>query len=185
MTSNITIKTIFKYSFWAGMVIVFFAFINIFFIDMKPENFDTAEVVGYTSMVLSMLLIFLALNEFRQQQPNQQVSFKKAMQIGLAISAIAGVLFGIYNWVYVSFVNPEFMDQYFNYYIENIRNSGDSQAQIDAHIQQLEAEKAMFQSPIIQFITMFMTEFLIGLVISLIAALIESKRKVNHQSVPQ
>lgn len=169
-------KTVFKYSLWAGAVIVLFAIINVFFIDIRPENFDTAEVVGYTSMVLSMLLIFLALNEYRQQQPDQTLSFKTGILVGLAISAIGGILFGIYNWLYVTFINPEFMDQYFSYYIDNIRNSSAPQAQIDSQIAQLQAEKDMFQSPVVQFLVMFFTEFFIGLIVTLLAATVESKK---------
>ncbi len=163
-------KYIIKYGIIAGAVVVLISVISGWFLGQDPENFRMGEIIGYSTMVLSLLLIFLAVNEYKQKNPHTQLSFGQAFIIGIGISAIAGIIFGIYNWVYVSYLAPDFMDNYFNYYIENIKNSGEPQAQIEAQIAKLNEEKAFFMNPLVSFVAMFMSVFGIGLIISLVSA---------------
>ena len=169
-------QNILKYGLISGSIIVLIPVISGWIIGTDPETFRMGEIIGYSTMLLSLLMIFLAVNEYKKNNPDLPLTFAKALLIGLGISAIAGIMFGVYNWVYVTFLEPEFMDQYFNYYIENIRNSGASQSDIDSQIAKLEEEKAFFMNPFVSFFAMFITVFGIGLIISLVSAFSQSTK---------
>ncbi|MCW8880634.1 MAG: DUF4199 domain-containing protein [Kangiellaceae bacterium] len=170
-------QNILKYGLISGSIIVLIPVISGWIMGTEPETFRMGEIIGYSTMILSLLLIFLAVNEYKKNNPGSFLSFGKVLLIGLGISAIAGVMFGIYNWIYVTFLEPEFMDQYFNYYIENIRNSGASQADIDSQIAKLEQEKEIFMNPFVSFMAMFVSVFGIGLNISLVSAFSQSSKE--------
>lgn len=170
-------QNILKYGLISGSIIVLIPVISGWIIGTDPETFRMGEIIGYSTMLLSLLLIFLAVNEYKKTNPEMILSFGKVFLIGLGISTIAGVMFGIYNWVYVTFLEPEFMDQYFNYYIENIRNSGAPQADIDSQIAKLEQEKEIFMNPFVSFFAMFVSVFGIGLIISLVSAFSQSSKQ--------
>ncbi len=162
-------SSIIKYGLISGTVLVAILLSSSFFLEQGPEDYKLSEIVGYSAIVLSLMLILVAQHEYSKQLTSP-LKYGQALIIGLAISTIAGIAFGLYNLVYISFINPEFMEQYYSYYIENIRNSGASDEQIEATIAKLNSEKEMWMSPGIQFIGMFMTVFVVGLVVSLISA---------------
>ena len=167
---------IIKYGLIAGGVIVLIPVITGWLIGYGPETFKIGEIVGYSTIVLSLLLIFLAVNEYQKSNPDMVVSFGKIFFIGLGISGIAGIMFGIYNLVYVYYIAPDFMEQYFGYYIENIRNSGAPAEQVSAEIAKLEQEKEIFMNPVVNFLVMFATVFMIGIVVSLVSGLVQRSK---------
>lgn len=172
-------NNIIKYGLIAGGVIVLIPVITGWLIGYGPETFKMGEIIGYSTMILSLLLIFLAVNDYQKAHPEEVITFGKILLIGLGISAIAGAMFGIYNLVYVYYIDPNFMEQYYSYYVENIRNSGAPAAEIEQKIAQLESEKEMFMNPVVNFFLMFVTVFMIGVVVSIVSGLFQ-KSKVQQ-----
>lgn len=173
-------NTIFKYGILAAAILLTIPLISNLFMGSNPDNYTMGEVVGYSSMILSLLLIFVAQNEYRKNSPEGKIAFGKGLLMGLAISALASFGFAIYNWVYIEFINPDFIEQYYSYYVESIKNSGQEAAVIQEKISQLEGEKAFFTSPMVQFAVMYLTVFAVGIVVSLITAAISSNLKPAH-----
>ncbi|MGX5173324.1 DUF4199 domain-containing protein [Aliikangiella sp. IMCC44653] len=166
-------NVILKYGFIAGGICVGIPFIAWLIIGGGTETYAQSEVIGYAAILLSVLVIFLAVKELKQKNTHQVIGFKKVFLLGTGVSLIAGILFGVYNLVYVAYLDPEFMDNYFNYYIQTIQHSGLAQVEIEQQIAKLQADKALFMNPWVNFIVMFFTVFLIGLVVSLFAGLIQ------------
>lgn len=166
-----------KWGLICGTFMVGIPFISYLLMGGGPETFKIGEIIGYATIILALLLIFLALNEYRQLQADQKISFIRGLCIGLLISAIAGALFGIYNVIYVEILEPEFMDQYYSYYLEQLANSSASPAEIARKTQAFEQEKAMFMNIYLQFFIMFLTVFVIGTIVSLFCAAIQCRIK--------
>ena len=169
-----------KFGLMAGTIIVLIPAIGGLIMGTDPETYRMGEIIGYSTMILSLLTIFMAVNEFKKTQQPAGASFKQVLFIGLGISAIASAMFGLYNVVYATYIEPEFMNNYFNYYIENIKNSGASEEAISQQINKLEQEKAFFMNPMVNFSVMFITVFIVGLVISFVSAFSQSTKK--HES---
>ncbi|MCO7225607.1 DUF4199 domain-containing protein [Pleionea sp. CnH1-48] len=169
-------STILKYGLLSGGVMILIFSISFALMKPAPENYRIGEIIGYSTMILSMLVIYIACNEYRLQQPGQSVTFGQVFRLGIAISAIAGTMFGIFNWVYVEIFHPEFMEEYYSYFVESVKNSGASEAEIAETLKRLESEKEMFSSPAVQFFTMFITVFMIGAIVTLVTSFIQSKK---------
>ena len=169
-------KSILKFGLIAGVVIVMIPVITGWIIGYGPETFKMGEIIGYSTMILSLLLIFVAVKDYKQAHPDTPLTFGRIFVIGAGISAVAGLMFGVYNLVYVYYIAPDFMEQYYGYYIENIRQSGAPAEQIEQEIAQLESEKEFFMSPVINFFLMFVTVFVIGLIVSIVSGLFQADK---------
>lgn len=173
-------QNIIKYGLIAGSIIILIPVLTDLVIGYGPETYKIGEIIGYSTMILSLLIIFLAVSEYQKKHPNENMGFGKIVLLGAGISAIAGIMFGIYNVIYVTWIAPDFMQEYFAYYIENIRNSGAAEAEIQQQIAQLEEQKEMFMNPVVNFLAMAVTVFGIGLIISVLSGLFQSRK--THQA---
>jgi len=169
-------NNILKFGLIAGSIIVLIPLLSGFIIGYGPDAYKMGEIIGYSTMLLSLLMIFFAVKEYKEKYPSVQLGFLKVFSIGAGISLIAGIMFGIYNLIHVTYIDPEFMSNYYEYYINNIRNSGAPAAQIEMQISQLEQEKELFMNPIVSFLTMTVTVFMIGLIISTVSGLFQSSK---------
>ena len=167
---------IIKYGLVAGGIIVMIPVITGWLIGHGPETFEIGAIIGYSTIILSLLLIFIAVNDYQKKHPNEEIGFKKIFLIGAGISAIAGIMFGLYNLVYVYYIAPDFMDVYYGHYMEDVRNSGATATEIELKISQLEQEKEMFKSPVINFLMMFITVFVVGLIVSVVSGLFQKSK---------
>ncbi|HEY4612150.1 MAG TPA: DUF4199 domain-containing protein, partial [Bacteroidota bacterium] len=96
--------------------------------------------------------------------------------IGTGVAGIAGVVTSIYEWAYIEFINPGFMQDYTNFAIDEMKAQGKSAEQISQWMTQME----VFNSPVFQFIFYTGQTIVIGFVFSLIAgALLRTKQPVE------
>ena len=175
---------ILKYGLIAGSIVVLIPVIAGLIMGYGPETFKMGEIIGYSTMVLSLMMIFFAVNEYQKKHPTELIGFAKIFTIGAGISLIAGIMFGIYNLIYVAYISPDFMDQYYAYYVETIKNSGASAESIEQQVRKLEEEKELFMDPKVNFFVMFMTVFVIGLVVSTASGLFQ-KDKNRQESLAE
>ncbi len=169
-------QTILKYGLLAGTIIVLIPSISGLIIGYGEETFATGEIIGYSTMIFSLMMIFVAVNKFQKQFPNEHTGFKQIFLIGAGISFIAGIMFGIYNVVHVLYIDPEFMNNYYEYSINNIKNSGLSVKAVEQQIAEMESQKEMFMKPSVNFLLMFVTVFAIGLIVSIISGLFQKEK---------
>src|SRR6202166_4360148 len=144
-------------------------------------GFDKGAVMGYTSIVLSFLLVFFGIRSYRDNAGNGQITFKKAFAVGISITLIS-CIFYVVTWeiLYFNFL-PDFMDKYGAHMIEKLKASGASAAAIQAQVEQVKKYKEMYDNPLINAAMTFIEPFPIGLVITLISAAV-LRRKPQAQA---
>src|ERR1044072_1518022 len=73
---------------------------------------DRGLIIGYTTMVLAFLLVFFGIRSYRETIGNGQISFLRALSVGLLIMLIASVCY-VVSWeiIYHNFL-PDFTDKY-------------------------------------------------------------------------
>lgn len=139
-----------------------------------PVTKDAAlnsEIVGYGSMIVSLaVFIFLGARKYRNEINNGTLTFKEGIKIGLLITVIPALAFGIYNHVYVEWIDPEFMDNYWTWSMESMKQKLDP-ADFEVWLEDMEAQREMFANPFLGFLLMFSTVFLIGVIVTLLVAL--------------
>ncbi len=78
-------------------------------------GFDKALIVGYTAIVLSFLLVFFGIRSYRENVGGGQISFGRALSVGLLITLISCVFY-VVTWEIVYFkLMPGFAEKYTNY----------------------------------------------------------------------
>ncbi|MDQ7050908.1 MAG: DUF4199 domain-containing protein [Enterobacterales bacterium] len=167
------LKSIIKYGLLSGIVVVAIPAIFEIFIGNDESSFAISELVGYFSILAALSLVFFANKKYLAEVGT--VSFKSLWLLGLGVTSISSFMFGLYNVIYVAYIDPTFQEKYFEYSIEKIKNSGVDSRLIEQQVSQLESQKELFFDPTFNFLIMFLTVFVIGLVLSGIFAWIQKK----------
>src|SRR6185295_8603200 len=98
-----------------------------------PNN---GMVIGYTTMVLAFLLVFFGIRSYRDTAGAGQISFGRALGVGLLIMLIASACY-VVTWeiIYFNFL-PDFGEKYAAHAVERLRNSGKPPEQIQQEVEQ-------------------------------------------------
>jgi len=139
-------------------------------------GFDKSEIVGYTTIVLSFLLVFFGIRSYRDNAGNGQITFTKAFAVGISITLISCICY-VVTWeiLYFNFLH-DFMDKYGAYMIEKLKASGAGPAAIQAQLQQAKKFKEMYDNPLFNAAITLIEPFPIGLAITLLSAGILRKK---------
>jgi hypothetical protein len=143
-------------------------------------GFERGPVIGYTSIVLSFLLVFFGIRSYRDNIGNGQITFLKAFAVGISITVISCICY-VVTWeiIYYNFL-PDFWDKYGAHLVEKLRASGASPAAVQAKLEEMTRYKELYKNPLLNAVLTFIEPFPIGFVITLISAL-ALKRKPQSQ----
>jgi hypothetical protein len=143
-------------------------------------GFERGPVIGYTSIVLSFLLVFFGIRSYRDNIGNGQITFLKAFAVGISITVISCICY-VVTWevIYYNFL-PDFWDKYGSHLVEKLRASGASPSAVQAKLEEVTRYKELYKNPLVNAVLTFVEPFTIGLVITLISAL-ALKRKPQSQ----
>ncbi|MCL6267035.1 DUF4199 domain-containing protein [Flagellimonas myxillae] len=166
-------KTIIRYGLYGALTICLL-FLASWYL-LNDLSFSTQEVLGYASMVVSLGFVYFGIKHFRDKENHGKIAFKKALTIGVLISLITAVAFGLLDVFFTEVLNPEFMEEYYQATVKDMRNSLPPD-EFELKLAEIESQKAMFSNPLFSFALMSMTVFVIGFIISLISALILQRK---------
>lgn len=136
------------------------------------------EIVGYSTMVISLSLIFFGIKSFRDQYLNGIITFGKAFQTGLLIAGVAALFYAIAWEFCFNLFFPDFMDQYAAMCMTKAQAGGGGPAEIQKVTDQIHQMKEIYKNPILRFGVTLMEILPLGVVIALISAAILRKREV-------
>jgi len=175
-------KTILVFGLISGAVSALMMVATLPFLDRIGS--ERGYVLGYTSIVLSFLLVFFGIRSYRNNVGNGQITFGRAFTIGISITVIS-CLFYVATWeiLYYNFL-PGFWDKYGAQAVAKLQASGASSAAIAAQLEQVKKYKEMYANPLINGAMTFIEPFPVGLVITLISAAILRKKR-QPQTAPE
>lgn len=143
----------------------------------NPENYSLAEIFGFTSILLSLSTIFIAVKTYRDKYNNGKIKFGKAFLIGLYITLIAGTMYALTFTVYNSLSGDPFGSFYRDYSISEIEKLNLEPLQKQAKIADLDKNIAMFSNPLVMFLVGLFVEYTpMGLIVSLISAAVMRRK---------
>ncbi len=139
-------------------------------------GYNKGLIVGYTAIVLSLLLVYFGIRSYRDNVGNGQITFAKAFAVGICITLISCVFY-VVTWeiVYFNFM-PDFWDTYAAQAVEKLKAAGATAAAIQAQIDQVNKYKELYKSPLLISLMTFIEPLPVGLVITLISAAVLRKR---------
>ncbi|NUO01018.1 MAG: DUF4199 domain-containing protein [Saprospiraceae bacterium] len=169
-------KIVLNYGLLAGSVLGGAILISMLFGSDGKMDMKTGEWIGYISMIVALSSIFFGVRAYRDKESGGVISFGKAFQVGILISLVASVIYVAVWMLYVNFGGGgDFMEQYYQYSVEQLKQSGKSAADIEREILQMEQFKEMYKSPLVQIGITFLEIFPVGLIISLLSAVLLKK----------
>jgi uncharacterized protein DUF4199 len=141
-------------------------------------SYSVQEIIGYVSIVVSLSFVFFGIRHFRDKINDGTVSFGKALLLGLAISLITALAFGILDVIYIKYIDPNFTEEYYARSLEKLEDTLPA-AEFEIERVKMESEKELFMSPVMSFILMSMIVFVIGFIISLLSAMVLQRKKIT------
>lgn len=174
-------KIVLRFGLASGSILVALIMTPLFL--KGPLDFDHSEIVGYSSMVLSFLLVFFGVRSYRNTVAGGAIGFGKAFQVGILITLITCAMYVIaWEIAYFNFF-PHFLDQYSAHVLAKMRAAGESEAAIRESATKMAGLAKNYQNPLFNSAITFMEVFPVGLIMTLLSAAI--LRRKPRQDAPE
>jgi hypothetical protein len=171
-------KTVLTFGLISGAILSLMMVATLPFMDQI--GFDKGAVIGYTTMVLSFLLVFFGIRSYRDNLAGGSISFGKAFVVGILITVVACLCYvGTWEILYFKFM-PDFVEKFSKHAIDRVIASGASTDVINAKVQEMKNFSAMYKNPVINAAITFTEPFPVGLIMTLISAAILRKKQSSN-----
>jgi len=159
----------------SGLISSALMFLTLPLMHTGAVNFENGYILGYTSIVLSFLLVFFGIRSYRENAGGT-ITFGRAFSVGILITLISCVFY-VASWEVIYFkIMPDFADKYAAHAISTLREKGATDAAIAAKKVEMEKMKTMLDNPLLNAAMTFIEPFPVGLVITLVSAAILRRR---------
>lgn len=170
-------KTVLTFGLISGAISAVTMLVTIPFVD--KIGFDKGEILGYTLIVVTALLVFFGVRSYRENASGGRLTFARGFAVGILITLLSN-LFYVATWevVYFKFM-PDFADKYSAHMIERAKSAGNSQEKIEKMTREAQQFKQMYNNPAINVALTFGEVFPIGLGVTLLSAAILRKKSAS------
>lgn len=166
------LQSILKNGVIAGLIVgIPMILVTITLGDKAPTG-NMGLVIGYTTMLVALSVIFLALKRQRDVVNGGVIKFLPAFLMGLGISAVAGVLYVLAWEASLAISGMDFGALYAEHLVEAAKARGASEAEIAAEIAKAAEFAKMYANPLYRMPITFTEILPVGILVSLISALL-------------
>ena len=142
----------------------------------RSADFTGLEYVGFTGIILTMLLVFFGVRAYRDGEAGGYISFGRAFQVGLGITLISCLCY-VLAWLVVYYTMvPDFMERYSAFSLEKLRAGGAGEAEMQKAVEQMEDYKALYTNPFSIAAVTFLEPFPIGLLVTVLSSILLKRR---------
>lgn len=166
------VDRIFLFGTLAGLIVVASITGMLVATDGAPEISDMSVVYGYATMIVALSAVFFGVRSYRDSERGGVIGFVPALLMGLAISAVAGVIYVLVWEVYLAATQYTFMDAYVDHVVAQQKAAGVAQADLERLLSEMDQMKAWYANPLFRLPMTFLEIFPVGLAVSLISALV-------------
>lgn len=169
-------KIILNYGLISGAVAAALMLGMALYMGNDPKKFSNGEIFGYVGILLSMVVVFLGVRAYRDQEAGGRLSFGSGFKVGILITIISCVCY-VLAWKAISnTLMSDFMDQFMKQSLDQMKNSGASAAEIAKKTAEMEHYKALYKNPLTEFALIFLEPFPVGFLVTLASAAILRKK---------
>lgn len=163
------IRSIFTYGVVAGLVVAI-PMVWIMLSVPPGEMPEHGVVTGYLTMIVALTAVFLGVKHYRDRVLGGVIRFGTAFLLGLAISAVASVIYAIGWEICLAYGNFDFADFYATMTVDAAKAKGVSGEELQKVVTEAESFVKMYRNPFYRFPLTFIEMFPVGILISLISA---------------
>lgn len=146
-----------------GLIGGFIGIIFFVILDFAGMSFSSVRWVG---LVIPFVLMYLAHREFKNEGDGY-LSYGQGLGIGTLYSLVGSIVQSIFTYIYVSFVNTNYISQAREYTIMQWEEQGMSQDQIDQATPFMETMNSPMAMLIMGIIMGVFVGFIIALIVSI------------------
>jgi hypothetical protein len=169
-------KIVLTFGLIAGAIMALMMFLAMFFKDQIGFG-EKGMIIGYTSMVLAFLMVFVGIKSYRDNVAGGQVSFGRAFKVGALIAAVGCVCYVAAWQVLYRTMAPDYMDKYAAYSIEKERRAGATEAQLAARTEEMAKFREMYKNPLVNIAVTLLEPLPVALVFTLVSAGVLSRKR--------
>ena len=124
-------------------------------------------IAGLGALAIGVTFTILGIRARRAEVPtNEEFGYGRAFVAGFQIAIVANVLYSIFNYLYISFINPAFNELMLQDAMDKLQGKGVCGDQAE----KVEKTMRFFISPGVQVVTGIIAGLLFGVIIALILA---------------
>lgn len=175
-------KVVLTFGLIAGVIIAGIVWLTALLVDNDTIGFERLEVVGYTSMIVALTMVFFGIKSYRDNYSGGKITFWKGCQVGFLISLIAGVMYWgggvVTNTVALPGFDERFMQKFTEYKLGQLQQQGAPQEKIDAAKAEVEMMAGLFKNPVLFFLICMVEILPVGIIVTLVSAALLRKREL-------
>ena len=134
-------------------------------------------VIGYTTMVLSFMLIHFGIRSYRDTVLGGNVGFWPALRLGLLIALIASACYAATWQVVNRTLLPDFAEKYGAQAVKQAQDRGAPAAEVEKIRSEMAAFAVNYRNPLYLFAMTILEPAPVGILMSLISAGILSRKR--------
>ena len=140
-------------------------------------GFDNGATIGYTTMVLAVLMVYFGVRSYRDNVAGGTITFGRAFKVGALIALVATACY-VATWeiVYYNFA-PDFGEKYMAHALEKARASGATEAQIAAQTKKMAEFQQMYRNPLVNIAITMLEPLPVALAFTLLTAGVLSRKR--------
>lgn len=114
-------KTVLTFGLISGVISAAMMLVTIPFVD--KVGWEKGEILGYTTIVLSALMVFFGVRSYRENVGGGRLTFGRGFAVGILITLISCACYvGTWEIVYYKFM-PGFAEKYAAHMVERAKAS--------------------------------------------------------------
>lgn len=134
------------------------------------SNHTTSLWFGYLVMLVALSLIFVGMKRYRDVECGGVIRFSRAFGLGLAIAAVAGLIYALMWESYLQISGYDFMADYTKSVLKGMQAEGASPAAIQAKAAEISAMAESYKNPLFRIPMTFVEIFPVGFLVALVSA---------------
>ncbi|MES2444716.1 MAG: DUF4199 domain-containing protein [Pseudomonadota bacterium] len=134
-------------------------------------------VLGYTLMLIALSTVFVGVKRYRDIDRGGVIGFWRALGMGLAISAVGGIVYVIAWEAALALMHNDFIDTMTRYQLDRARTAGASAAKLAQIASEADMARGLYANPLLRVAITFSEMLPVGALVSLVSAGLLSFRR--------
>src|SRR4051812_6437595 len=99
-------EIVLKYGGLSVLVLIGISVLSLVVVGRCGTHFTRQTVITYTSMLLSMVFVYFGMMKYRDTVNGGTMSYLQGLKVGILITLLPSIAFGIFNVIYVKYIDP-------------------------------------------------------------------------------
>jgi len=168
----------------AGAIVSAMLLITQYIFRSNHTTLDYGMLIGFSTMIISLSLIFVGIKSFRDRHQKGIITFGKAFQIGILIAVIASFMYATTWEIYYNTAGADFLEWYSKCQMDKLVAEGASEAELSKMKTNMNELGELYKSPLIRFSITLMEIFPVGVVITLLSAALLKRKNFLPSTEP-